>query len=124
MVQLLVGFFTSIGGYFASTAAGVSSVITVMTLLAIARKALLYFLIGVVLPLVLYNLGTRFIVDIMEFAVTIAAGQVQGQNLNLSMQITGMAGWIANQIYLPQCLSIIFAAIAAKFAMGFIPGLR
>jgi hypothetical protein len=114
LVPLLSGLAGWIGSFFAR-------VLTVETLKFVAWRAFILFIVFVCLPIVLYNVGVDLIFTLLESAMDYT-GSLNQQSLII--ELSGLGGYIANQIYLPQCFSVYMTAIATRFIMGFIPFLR
>lgn len=114
LVPIATSFLAWIGAFLAK-------VFTVETLRFLAWRAFILFIVFVCLPVVLYNVGVdlifALIAQAMDYTGTLGFSE-------LTIQLTGIAGYIANEINLPQCFSIYMTAIATRFAMGFIPFLR
>jgi hypothetical protein len=114
LIPLFSGLAGSIGGVVAKT-------LSVETIKFLAMRALIMFTVFVALPVVMYNVGVDLIFSLIEAGMDYA-GTLDADSLTI--QLTGMAGWIAEQIRLPECMSIYMTAISTKFAMGFVPFLR
>jgi len=114
LVPIATGILSAIAGFFAR-------VFTVETLKFLAWRAFILFIVFVALPVVLYNVGVDLI-----FALIAQAMEYTGSlGFNeLTIQITGIAGYIAQKINLAQCFAVYMSAIATRFVMGFIPFLR
>jgi hypothetical protein len=82
-----------------------------------ATKAILITICVVVLPSVLYRLFTRITQEMITYAQSKASTGLDGLNGDTVMELTGMAGWIANQIGLPACLSIFLSALVLRYGL-------
>jgi hypothetical protein len=122
-MPLLAPIFAAIGGWFSSFGAGIVAVFTLKGIEWSATKVFLLFLVGVVLPLVLYNTAVLIVTNLMGVGLTLV-GDATADQQNLVFEITGIAGWIADQIYLPQALSTLFSAVASRFIIDLIPGIK
>jgi len=121
MPAFFLVFATRLLTFIGGLGTGLSGLITTAGLGFIAFKAFMLFLAVIVLPLVLYNLSVFMMSKAMEIAFSmVSTSSVPGSSP--VVQLTGMAGYIANEIYLKQALSMIFAATSVRFALGFIPG--
>ena len=86
----------------------------------IAYKTLLATLFVVVLPIVLNN----FLYSLLEIAFSYASS-LNSQNLpQITLQITGLAGWFFSNLYLPDALSVVLSAISLRVFLNHIPFLR
>lgn len=125
-MPLLLGVFTAIGSWFGTLGTAIVSFFTVELLRWSASKAFWMFILTFVLPILLYNLSCKVAMSFMSTAMdmtTTAMGDINSGD-SLILRLTGMAGWIAQEIYLPQALSTYVTALSAKFIIGFIPFAR
>lgn len=122
-MPLLLGVFTAIGGWFGTLGTAIVSFFTVELLRWSASKAFWMFILTFVLPILLYNLSVKVTMSFMSTAMTMTEAAVGDVNSgqSLILHLTGMAGWIAQEIYLPQAISTYITALSAKFIIGFIP---
>ena len=58
-----------------------------------------------------------------QVEIQTAMGDINSGN-SLILHLTGVAGWMAQEIYLPQALSVYLTALGAKFIISFIPFAR
>jgi len=106
-----------IGGLISIISAGIARLLTIETLKFIATKALIIGAMTLILPVVLYNVFTTLLQEMIDIAST----QIGGAGLSSAVvNLTGLAGWIAIQINLASCLSIFLSAVALKWVLGFI----
>ena len=83
-----------------------------------AFKALAVTFITVTLPIVLKNL----INWMMEQVILISNSNLDMDSLHSStMTLTGLAGYLASHLLLPDCIAIIITGIAIRFVLNFIP---
>jgi len=82
----------------------------------IATKAMLTILIMTVLPIVLNNV----IYAVINSALNMVAAQAGGL-VSPTVAVSGVAAWIAVQTRLPECMSLILAALAKRVAFRMIP---
>jgi len=80
------------------------------------------FIISIVittLPVGLYY-GWNFIIDVtMEWVGSRMAG---GELPSMGLQLTGLGAWLADQMQLPACLSILMTAAALRFTLKMVRG--
>jgi len=124
IIRLLAGLVTTIASWFGVISSGILGFISVQFLKWVAIKALVFFVLGVVLPVLLYNIITDIIVSLMDASMEQMTAVLADQSDSLVLSFTGLAGWVANQIYLPQAIAVILSAIAIKFLLGLIPFVR
>ena len=89
----------------------------------VASKAFWLFMFGIVLPTLLYNVAVNITVGAIGVSQQLAADYAGGEQ-DLLVQLTGIGGYLANQLYLPQAFSSYVSAIQVRFIMGFVPFLR
>jgi len=80
-------------------------------------KAILIGCFTLILPVVLNNVFYALIEKIMSFAsdnVSIADGET------FVYQFTGLGAYIADNMYLPTCISILLSAVALRFSLRII----
>ena len=99
-----------VGGLIAKT-------LSVETVKFIATRALLYGLFTLVLPVVIYNVLTRIMSEMMDYVAS-QSGSVSTDGYMI--QLTGMAGWIANELSLVTCFSMVLSAYALRFVISII----
>jgi|APHig6443717497_1056834.scaffolds.fasta_scaffold682224_1 hypothetical protein len=84
----------------------------------LAYKVLVYTLLTVTFPIVIKNL----LVWLMEQVNSIIQSSLpSGDIASFSASLTGLAGWLGDQLMLPTCISIVLSAIAIRFVLNFIP---
>lgn len=83
-----------------------------------AYKLLLYSLIVTTVPIVVKNLIVWFFDEIVKSSSTVA--NLDGMQATV-LDLTGAAGYLANQLMIPDCISIIMAALVLRFTLNFIP---
>ena len=116
----MVGALVAIGGSIVTgLLGGTARQITIEAVKMAAWRLLLAFLVWVALPIVLYNVLVDYLFDIMTWAMTQVVGTASMDSVTI--QITGMAGWIGSHLNLDQALAMILAAVATRFAISFIP---
>ena len=81
-----------------------------------AMKAFVWTMFLTVLPVILYNVISKIMQEIMNYASAAITGQVGTQGIVL--QLTGMAAWIFNTMNLTIGISLIFSAIALRFMLN------
>lgn len=84
----------------------------------IATKALVYTLLVVTFPIVIKNL-LCWLVDTLNQIVQSSIDP--GSVTSFTHQLTGLAGWLGEQLLLPTCVSVLLSAIAIRFVLNFIP---
>jgi len=115
---VLVPLFTGLAAWIGSF---VAKIVSVETLKFLAWRAFILFLVFVCMPIVLFNVGVDLIFKLLEAAMEYTGGL---EMESLTVELTGIAGYIGSQIYIAQAFGIYMAAIATRFVMGFIPFLR
>lgn len=111
----LIGF---LGSLFGTTIGSIGKLISIETIKFLAWRTFILFLLFVALPIVLYNVFTGLLFDFMDFGQS----YLNDQNLSsFTMELTGMGGYIANAIQLPQAFSVYMSFVGIRFLMRFIP---
>lgn len=108
----IIGVLMALGG---NAVAGVAGKITVETIKLAAIKALMLFLVFVAFPILLYNVLQDFLFDILNYGVAYITGQGYQP---LTIELTGMAGWIGQQIGISNMLSMYLTAVSTRFVMS------
>jgi hypothetical protein len=75
----------------------------------IALKTILVTLLTVVLAVVLHNFVLTFV---LEFMQTMLAGLPDSTLSEAVFNLTGVAGYIGNQLRLPECMSVFTACLS------------
>jgi len=87
----------------------------------VATKLLLFTLLNVVLPIVLVNLFHRILQGIMTLNTEAATGSGLSP---VTITFTGLAGWLAATLRIPEGLSLVLGALAYRASVSMIPFLR
>lgn len=85
----------------------------------LAFKALILGIMLVILPLVINNFLFWFMN--LLYGKMLAAMSTGGAMPSSIIQFTGVSGYIATQLQLPLCLSIILSAVSIRAIMNIIP---
>jgi hypothetical protein len=83
---------------------------------ALIWKAILYTLLVTILPTVLYNFLSGLLTEFLDMATEYGS---DGQALNATF--TGMMGWLALQLKIPEAFSILISAFTFRITISFIP---
>ena len=86
-------------------------------------KGLLTFLFITVIGIILYNLAVELLVEFLNFGLAKVAdvtGSIDG-SLSPTYQFTGLAGYLATHLMIPQCIAIMVSFVSLRFLLGFIP---
>jgi len=86
----------------------------------IATKTVLVTLFVVVLPIVLNN----FVYKLLEYAVNTASSVNPSSLPDLTLSLTGLAGWFFSNLYLPDALTVVLSAVSVRVFLDHIPFLR
>ena len=85
----------------------VSRGILSMGLLFVALKALLLGLVTLVLPVVLYTVGSDLMVDALAWGLS----KIGAMGISATVvQLTGLAGWLAVKVKVAECVSIVLSS--------------
>lgn len=83
----------------------------------VAFKALLLVLVMTVLPVILKNV----FYDLLQVFITAANSKVgsmaPGSFGATVVQVTGMGGWLAAQLKLPECFAVMLAAVSFRVTL-------
>lgn len=110
-----------VGSSIAKLVGGVAKTISVETMKWVAFRAFMLFILYVALPILLYNIFVGIFLDFIDYAISYVSGQSFSA---MTIELTGMGGWIAQQIQLPQAFSIFMSFLAIKFITRFIPFMK
>lgn len=84
----------------------------------IAFKVVLYTLVVVIVPIILWNLGVEWLQTILDFALGFLP---QGDFVAV---FGGLAGWFIEVLKLQQVVDILVSALIARFIISAILSLR
>ncbi len=84
----------------------------------IAFKVVLYTLVVVIVPIILWNLGVEWLKTILDFALKFLP---QGDFVAV---FGGLAGWFIDVLKLQQVVDILVSALIARFIISAILSLR
>lgn len=84
----------------------------------VAFKTILYALVVVIVPIILWNLGVEWLKTILDFALKFLP---QG---NFVAVFAGLAGWFIDVLKLQQVVDILVSALIARFIISAILSLR
>jgi len=110
----MTALLSLIGGVFAKF-------LTIDMAKFLATRALLLSLFTLVLPVVLYNVFTMILEEILNYSSSLVSSSGFSSTI---FELTGFAGWIATQINLSASLSIFFSAVAFRYVLSLIPFIR
>lgn len=123
LIALIGSAVTAIGTFFSGLGGTLLGLITLEGVKFTAQKVFWLFMVGFVVPVLLYNVAVSLMTSVMELGYTLIGGYT-GTGSSLTISLTGMAGWIAQQIYLPQAVSTYLSAVSVRFVISMIPFLR
>lgn len=107
VINTLLSWFGSLGAKF----------LTDSLLKFGAYKLLVFTLLTVTFPVVAKNLMTWLFGVLTSAVGTIDMGDMS----SVVVQFTGFSAYLAQQLHLVDCLSILLTAVAIRFALNFIP---
>ena len=112
----LIGWIIAgIGGFIKSVAEKAAIDGAMRAALWAAQKVFIWFIVCTVVPVVLYNVFVGLIGDLIQYAMDkIASGGFSA----LTIEITGMAGWIGNQVNMAGVFATYLSAIALRFTLA------
>lgn len=84
----------------------------------IALKAFIWTVGVTILPIIIYNVISKILQEMMNYASAHITSQVGTQGLLL--QFTGMAAWIFDEMNLTVSITLIFSAISLRFMLNLI----
>ena len=84
----------------------------------VAFKVVLYTLVVVIVPIILWNLGVEWLKTILDFALQFLP---QGDFVAV---FGGLAGWFIEVLKLQQVVDILVSALIARFIISAILSLR
>ena len=114
IISIVFSFFTSMAGNLAAK-------ISVETVKWLAYKAFWLFVIFVGVPILVYNLAVELMVDSINYAMIYVDSNVPSDQV---VELTGIAGWIAQKIYLPQALANFLSFLSIRFTLSILPGFK
>ena len=91
--------------------------LTVEILKMLAFKAMLLTFAIIILPAVIEN----FMVYLFDGFMGIASAQLQGQTFQGVITISGVFGWVATTLKIPEGLAILLSAVTTRYALNLIP---
>lgn len=112
MLAWIARLLVSLGG---AMSGGFAQLFTIEAAKWVAQKAFTIFIVCVVLPIVLYNVFAGLMFDIIKWGIEYIGAQPIEP---VTIQLTGIAGWIAQVIDLPSMLSMVLTAVCVRFVMG------
>jgi len=83
----------------------------------IAFKAVMLVLFMTVLPIVLKNVFYDLLQTFMSTAASKMGGVSTGSLAAHTVQISGMGGWLASVLKLPECFALILSAVALRLTL-------
>lgn len=106
----------------ATIVGAVAKTVSTETLKFLATKALIIAVVGTLLPVVLYNLLNSVILEYITYAQgVIPTGDGMSSAL---ISFTGIAGYMAIQLKLPEAFSLVMSAAALRWSLNCIPFVR
>lgn len=124
----IVAAITSLFNWIASFSGTIVGGVAIKAAEWLAWKKLIWFLLFTIVPIVAYNIMSTIIVDLIKVTIDLTTEYSQGFEpgsiTDLSLNLTGFGGWLAQQLYIPQAVAMYLSAVAARFTMSFIPFLK
>lgn len=103
-----------VGALIGVMGAGIAKTLTVETAKMVAFRIIIYSLITLVLPAILYNVFTR----IMSEMINLASSEISSSGLQGTViQLTGMGGWLGIHLQVPAALAIVLSATGLAFTL-------
>jgi len=114
----------AIPGIVTGIKAAVTGIIGLISSIGLAWLAFKAFVLGIVyvgIPLLVYNFAVKFITDFIQFGMNYVE---QSEVDSFVIELTGMGGWMAQQIQLPTAFSIFMGFLSIRFVTRFIPFMK
>lgn len=121
IIALLIGLGTTLFNWLGSFAGSIVGKVTIEGAKFVAYRAFILFLLAVVFPVLVYNIVTYIIVSLLDVGIALSVDNTPGSLVALSLSFTGLAGWLAQNLYLPQCVSVYMSAVSVRYIMHLIP---
>jgi len=121
MPALILSIYTAIAAWLASFGTTIVGIITVLGLSYLAIKILMFFIFGVVLPLIFYNVMHYYAYDMIVWAMAKLSSFFNLSSINVAINITGFAGYIGQHLKVVEAISLTLSASLARFLMDFVP---
>ena len=83
----------------------------------IATKTLLYTFLTGTFPIVIKNLIVWLVEQTQQIVNSLSGGKID----SITIQLSGLAGYLGDHLMLSTCLSIILTAIILRMCLNFIP---
>lgn len=115
-IPALAGFVASIVGWIGAQGWQASRQILVVGALFVALKALFLGLVTLVLPVVLYTVGSDLMVDGLQWGLSKVSQYTVNQAV---ISLTGLAGWLAVKCKVAECVSIVLGAAYIRLVLRF-----
>ncbi|OFW55156.1 MAG: hypothetical protein A2163_09655 [Actinobacteria bacterium RBG_13_35_12] len=110
-VPLIGGILAFLTGWFARF-------LGVQALRFVAWKAILWFIVVSVFPVVIYNVVS----GLLSEAFNMYADQVEGYSeTSILINLTGCLGWLAVHLKIPESFALILSAAMFRIAVSMIP---
>lgn len=118
IIPLIEGIIAVIVGFFSYVMAGGLIKILLVIAAIVFVKFILKVVLFTVVPILLYNIFSDYVVEIMEWGMNYISAQGVLSGSNLTIELSGFAGWIAQQIGLASSLAMYMTAIAVRFTLN------
>lgn len=106
----------------ATIVGAIAKTVSVETLKFAATRALIIAVVGTLLPVVLYNLINSILLEYIQYAQGVIPS---GDGLtSVVVSFTGIAGYMAVQLKLPEAFSLVMSAAALRWSLNCIPFVR
>ena len=103
-----------VAGVISVLGAGFAKTLSIESVKFIATRAMLYTLFTLILPVILYNVFTRILQEMMD----LASSEIQATGLQATViQLTGMGGWIGEHLRIPECFALVMSAVGLAFTL-------
>jgi hypothetical protein len=100
----------------------ISGITAVLISSFVAIKGIFSAFVFITLPIFIYNLVMEIMIEIIEFGYGLMIETLPEESVTI--QISGLAGWMATEIYLVQAVTIYLSFVAIAFVIRFIPFIK
>lgn len=113
-------FIAPIIAWLTKGATAAAAALTLKAVVFLGLKGLAIFMLFTAVPIMLYNVLSSVITDIMTSMLDYISTLEGVDPGNLIISLSGMGGYIATQIMLPQCFSVFMTFLSLRWVLNIV----
>lgn len=118
---MLAGIFAIASEMIAAIVSIFGGEVAIGVAITLAIKKILTFLVMVAIPVILFNVSLKYGSEFLQYMLTKITAFTGGTPAMVNL--SGVSAWLADQLYLPQAMAILLAAVAVRLQFTLLMGI-